>query len=827
MKPLSAILLTLTFLTSPLWAQSNIGGSGSGVTITTVGNLANVPGKTKGTVAAVTDGNSATDCTTGSGSTTVLCQFNGATWSAVSSGGGGGGAWSGITAGANANTLTETTAGSLVPAQTASTTGLGQITGLTNWFTIAPTAVFPLEPTLTSSNTGGSLVQSVYFFKVTYVGLSVTVPSGEVRGQLNATNCASNSTCQITVTMPTTCTAGNLPSGVTGCTVWDSTTTGTEKQQAASNACVNITTATCVVNTLAAGSSLSIPTSTGVTPPNLQAQTISDQIIPAGYMIKDNGLAYPEYGLDVSALNILTDQFIGATPPAWAGGANGTMTWTDRFFVSDKTGAPISNALVSINHESGNATGTLTSAGIGIDDRALTIRIDNDVTSKPNYEQYLGEYAETFLDNNSMTCSPIAPENCAAGVRGVVADFRTAGTLAVTNVMAGVAGTAFREATNVATPWSNCNPCMAGIAGIGSNLSNNGLGGQFMAGGVFGAGDASGGAASAGLGTAVYLLNPGAQSGGGRFSTANIGIYANNSWSNTSTSDLILRLDGATPSRIKGLFELYSLASYSGAMSMTGGLNSEGITTTQLANTVLNGQTVTNGGAAGAVTDTYKFVYKDAAGGTVPQTGAGTSNTTANANLTATNFNNVNFAPNGLASNLCSLGISSIDIYRTANASQCNGIACTTGKIGNFPITDCTNQFTSQTFVDNGIQGDSSSFPATPNQTGAIQAFEYNTNTNCAVNTVSPAACGSAAAGAVVIPASQTTYVINTTAVTAASRIQLTWLTFASNLPSSPTCVAPSTTTMPTISAISPGVSFTIALTSIASQTCPMYTIFN
>lgn len=108
---------------------------------------------------------------------------------------------------------------------------------------------------------------------------------------------------------------------------------------------------------------------------------------------------------------------------------------------------------------------------------------------------------------------------------------------------------------------------------------------------------------------------------------------------------------------------------------------------------------------------------------------------------------------------------------------------------------------------------------------GQFKAPGYATSSNCAVNSVSPAACGSAASGAVVIPTTTTTYTINTTAVNAASRIQLTWLTFASNLPSSPTCVAPSTTTMPTISAISAGVSFTITMTSTAGQTCPMYDI--
>jgi hypothetical protein len=108
-----------------------------------------------------------------------------------------------------------------------------------------------------------------------------------------------------------------------------------------------------------------------------------------------------------------------------------------------------------------------------------------------------------------------------------------------------------------------------------------------------------------------------------------------------------------------------------------------------------------------------------------------------------------------------------------------------------------------------------------------IQPATYLTLTNCAVNSVSPAACGSAPSGAVVIPTTTTTYTINTTAVTAHSRIQLTWLSFASDLPGGPTCVAPVSTTEPTISAVSAGVSFTITLGSTTGQTCPMFQIVN
>jgi hypothetical protein len=102
-----------------------------------------------------------------------------------------------------------------------------------------------------------------------------------------------------------------------------------------------------------------------------------------------------------------------------------------------------------------------------------------------------------------------------------------------------------------------------------------------------------------------------------------------------------------------------------------------------------------------------------------------------------------------------------------------------------------------------------------------------NTTTNCAVNSVSPAACGAASSGAVVVPTTTTTYTINTTAVTAASRIMVTPLSFASNLPSAPTCVTPAVTAVVTVSAISAGVSFTLALPSTTGQSCWEYWIVN
>ena len=88
-----------------------------------------------------------------------------------------------------------------------------------------------------------------------------------------------------------------------------------------------------------------------------------------------------------------------------------------------------------------------------------------------------------------------------------------------------------------------------------------------------------------------------------------------------------------------------------------------------------------------------------------------------------------------------------------------------------------------------------------------------------------PAACGSASAGMIALPASQTPYTVNTTAVTASGEILIQQITDNSGLPSSPTCS--SSANNPIQSARSAGTSFTFALSSVASVACIKYWIVN
>jgi len=107
-----------------------------------------------------------------------------------------------------------------------------------------------------------------------------------------------------------------------------------------------------------------------------------------------------------------------------------------------------------------------------------------------------------------------------------------------------------------------------------------------------------------------------------------------------------------------------------------------------------------------------------------------------------------------------------------------------------------------------------------------VNAVNYQTATDCAANSVSPAACGSACAGAFVIPTTTTTYTVNTTCPTTnTSHYFLFPRTDNSGLPSAPTCAVPSIASEPVRSTHVNNVSFTVAIASTTGATCWDYLI--
>lgn len=140
------------------------------------------------------------------------------------------------------------------------------------------------------------------------------------------------------------------------------------------------------------------------------------------------------------------------------------------------------------------------------------------------------------------------------------------------------------------------------------------------------------------------------------------------------------------------------------------GVNAMALSITQLATPAT--PTITNVGTAGSTTDAYKIVAKSGAGatlGTTPASAAG-STTTANATLSATNYNVITFAKVA--------GAVSYDIYRTTAA----GTPSTTGKIGTVLSTNSLStgiQTATYTFNDTGIAADGITAP-TVNTTGVV-----------------------------------------------------------------------------------------------------------
>lgn len=111
------------------------------------------------------------------------------------------------------------------------------------WFMLTP----QFAPTVVCSNAGGSLVTGSYFIKISY---NNTV-SFETAASPEATCALTGPSGSVTVTPN-----GGLPVNASGYTVYSSITTGTEKQQTANNACVNIGgTASCVVKVVGIGGS--------------------------------------------------------------------------------------------------------------------------------------------------------------------------------------------------------------------------------------------------------------------------------------------------------------------------------------------------------------------------------------------------------------------------------------------------------------------------------------------------------------------------------------------------------------------------------------------
>jgi hypothetical protein len=717
--------------------------------------------------------------------------------------------FSAITSGNNNSAVMGVDAGaSLTPVASTSTSNIGQASTNSVWVSSSPSVQIPPVPSLSFNATGGGVAAGTYDFVITFVGPSSVIPSAET--PITVSGCGS-SVCQIVVTMPSVCTSPVAP--VTGCTVWDGST-GAEKQQAASNNCVNITSATCTVNTVAAGSTVTWPATTGTNPPNFVATTTADHVVPSLFEQKGDGNYYPLAGMDYairSTFNV----------------PSGKFTFLDALAVVDPgTAIQMVNCQFCLRHNSGTSTTT----GGTTDDRALAIH-SNDSTTAPTYEQFLGIYTEQFASQAAFSCAPVANEDCISGGRFTAGDFRPAnsGLVSVNGPVTGATGFSQRQ-TSGTSLITGGGFAAVGLEGYALNAGAGALNGAWFV-GVWGH-QSDGSASTVSQGASFY-----ANATGGQFARENAAYVVDSSFSGSNSTDLAFDSTPAgngssAPLRFGGTLYLggggtsapAAIQSGASTIAIQSSIADTGsISSAQLSTPNVTAWALGVSGGTGTSSIVYTVTCVDGNGN---ESAASSTLSTSNApnNLTASNY--IQITANYVTGN--NAACSAFNIYRVSYTGTCLGGGCTNGKILTAtPTGPKLGPFTAgnaSSVNDQGGAGNGATAP-TVNYTGAVKAPFYDTSTNC-VSSASPAVCGSAPTGAVLVPTGATpTLVIDTTAVTATSRI---FLNVDESLSGLGTCNSSlSTLPNPVVTARSPGVSVTITInaTLVTNGACVSYFI--
>ena len=566
-------------------------------------------------------------------------------------GGGGGGAFGTLTSGVNTAAAMAVSGGAtLVPTWT-SPNFLGQISATSVWLPLAEGVAVPPLPSLTVNTSGGNIANgSQVIVRLTYVGLTPAVPSGEAKTLPNSgmTGCTGGNQCQVVVNMPTSCTAGNLPTGATGCTVWTSNgINNNEHQQAAANNCVNITTSTCVINTIGAGAALTFPTDASLNPPNTQANTCPDGINPTTYFQKSDGNYYPLWGIDTTAIN--------------HGAPIGVFTFCDAVFINDGNSPPIiANSIFSVHHNTGNfqlnnGTTQFSDYAIGFEDVDLS-------ATNHTWANSITQYNERQHYDNSATFSCLPTETCLGSGRFNLTFNRTAGTFSQGAI--GLTGIVFANSQSPFT-YASSFP-ITGLFGAVSNGQTGSIGsGGITFIGVSGYTNDSGGC----TGCAGWDVNAakGGSFGGITNYYRNVGYHAGQ-FNTGSNLDYALLFDGGqvmfgglaeSPIYLDNLNTTKGNIAINGSLAVTGGLATS---TLPLAGT---GTVTPIGGVA--TSWTYREVCLDAAGNEATAA-SDTTTTLGPANLDGTHYNAVNIG------NVP--GCTAYNVYLIATGGTCAGGAC-------------------------------------------------------------------------------------------------------------------------------------------------------
>src|SRR5882724_388929 len=615
-----------------------------------------------------------------------------------------------------------------------SASGTGQVAGTQLWQDDGLTA-----PTISFGLAGGSFANgrstSIRYTFVTAAGQ--TYPSIATSGGNGSFGCSSGTTCQLTVTAPT------LPSGITGYSVYAqdcgaSPCGGSETLQAA---CTNIVI-NCVLNSVGGGAA--VPTANTA---YLQPSPLLTSECPAGtipnWFIKDNdGNWHTQAGIDPTNTASL--------PPT----PYGTLTFCRRTWFNDSlVGGPAGkNSFVAIFHTPG--------IGVGVgQDRALHVEMDNASVDSTSYYGWEGIQSQVVVSGTpNFTGTPDGEESAGSFQTNMLnTNSMTGGSYGPNAVRAQI----FRN--GVGGSVSGCTYCYRGLNAIATNGATGSLAGGVMAAITALATDQGGCSSCAGIGVAILK--------GTRFTTYARGLFLEDFGTNTADWNIFSSSTNGTPTSGRNWFggNVYfaNLITAAKEIAVTGSLVASGsVSSAAFATPSFNNGNVTNIGATGATTDTYKITAVDGNGKESSVSAAGTT-TTANATLNGTNFNRINLNAPTLV-----IGVGSYKVYRTA----AGGTPSTTGLIGTITITNTTLSGASFTLDDTGLAGDGST-PPTQSLTGAVQAPLYDTTTICAAvgTAASPsvASCTAAPAGSFSCATNATgaTCTVNTTAVTTISQI--------------------------------------------------------
>jgi hypothetical protein len=686
--------------------------------------------------------------------------------------------FSGVTNSTNNNALMVGNTGTFTPVQ------LGQISGTGLWLNWA----VPGQPfTTTVNSTGGTFLSGHgVYIRVSFNNGPLEGPaSGEILVSLTSGGCTTGSACQVVLTAP------SLPPGITGYTVYPSdNVSGAELQL---TGCVNIT-GNCTINAAGTGSApLTYATATlPKTPASLGTNGLCTNGLTPWLEVENDAGTYDLQG--------------GIDPTVYTNMPGNHLTFCNPIFFSNGTSLPQGghNNVVTVYDYDGQGIDHTTN-----DNRSFGCFnvIDSNYSGGSGSSQICSYNESDLLDDPSLYNDIIAPLNESVdGGAFTIGDARTGCGANCGGPFAGLRGSYTFTGVGGPSNWTSTMGITAvGIEGsaqvdqVPTSAMEAIMGGHFDW--------ISVSTTQVGEAVAIGADFPSSSSYlAGANAALQLRDLSGTSTGNTSYGVCEGYLVGAScrpegsGSTLRNQFNGYTW--FQNGFGGGAGVTTQVVTPT-------NGTVGCTGGSGGAYG--YKITGTDVNGAESPLSSQQAQ--TCASTLNGTDYTEINVS--AVSNNT---GLVNCNVYRT----ESTGTPSSLGYIGT--ITPC---FQGATFNDTGIAATTSDTGPASNVSGSLSGFTYRSNTNCKVNSSSPGACGSSAAGTVVVPTTTTSYTIDTTAITASSEIFLQYTTDATGLASSPTCVAPATLGDVYPTARVAGTSFTFVVPSTTGTLCVHYFIMN